>query len=284
MSEEDKAKTESEDTGKTEKTEISVSEKESEIENKHGEKETPTTDTPVMSPSIDAGDTITINKHTLWMYSTFILAAVVIIGGFMAFSGSDGGGAPTGAVIVDNPTPTAPPPTASLEIKDTDAVRGNPDAPVIIFEYSDFECPFCSRAHPTVKQVMDTYGDDVAIVYRHFPLSFHPQAQKAAEASECAKEIGGNEKFWEMHDLLFESGVTGGVDSFKSYATQIGLDSGAFNKCLDSGQTAAKVRADFSGGQQAGVTGTPGFFVNGRKINGAQPFSAFQQIIDAELA
>ena len=121
----------------------------------------------------------------------------------------------------------------------------------------------------------------VKFVYRDFPLSFHPQAQKSAEAAECAGEQG---KFFDMHDLLFEKGVQGGVESFKGFAADLGLDTTTFNDCLDSGAMAAEVKKDMADGAAAGVTGTPGFLVNGKLVSGAQPFSAFQAIIDAELA
>ena len=119
------------------------------------------------------------------------------------------------------------------------------------------------------------------MIYRDFPLNFHQNAQKAAEAAECA---GEQDKYWEMHDVLFEKGVQGGVSGFKQYARDIGLKTADFDKCLDSGQMAGEVRKDMSDGQRAGVQGTPAFWVNGQEISGAQPFGAFQQIIDAALA
>lgn len=170
-----------------------------------------------------------------------------------------------------------------ITVTTADHMRGGENAKVTIVEYSDFECPFCARAHPTVKQVMDTYGDDVRIVYRHFPLSFHPQAQKAAEASECAADQG---KFWEMHDLMFENqeALASGVTQFKQWAAQLKLNTTKFNSCLDSGEKASIVQAHADEGAALGVTGTPGFFVNGISVVGAQPFSVFKQIIDQELA
>ena len=169
-----------------------------------------------------------------------------------------------------------------IELTADDHVRGNANAAVTIVEYSDFECPFCEAAHPTIKQVMDTYGDDVKVVYRHFPLSFHPNAQKAAEASECAGDQG---KFWEYHDKVFENQnlLAVGITQLKNWAKELGLNSGTFDSCLDGGQKAAKVTADLTQGTQHGVSGTPAFFVNGVKLSGAQPFSVFKQVIDGEL-
>jgi protein-disulfide isomerase len=199
----------------------------------------------------------------------------------------------TDFIDTTQPVPTSPPtttspPVSNIDMKaliDDDPWVGNKDADVIIVEFSDFQCPFCARALPTVNQIKETYGDDILFVYRDFPLrSIHPQAQKAAEASQCAFE---QDKFWEYHDLLFEkqsswSGV--GVPIFKEYAVDLGLDTDTFNDCLDSNKYADEVEADLQEGSHFGVTGTPAFFINGQKISGAQPFTIFKQIIDVELA
>jgi protein-disulfide isomerase len=167
---------------------------------------------------------------------------------------------------------------------DDDAVKGDSDAPVTIIEFSDFECPFCTRFYQnTLSQIDEKYikTGKVKFVYRDFPLNIHANAQKAGEAAECAGEQG---KFWEMHDKLFDDGVSGGVDSFKQYASDLGLDTTKFNECLDSDKMASEVQKDFSDGSAAGVSGTPAFFINGIFISGAQPFEAFEQVIEAELA
>jgi len=166
---------------------------------------------------------------------------------------------------------------------DDDAVEGDPNAPVTIIEFSDYECPFCERFYSqTLDQIRNQYIETgkVKIVFRDFPLSFHQQAQKAAEAAECAGEQG---KYYEMHDKLFESGVSGGVDSFKKYAEELEMNKDDFNSCLDSGEMASEVQKDFQDGQKFGVRGTPAFFINGKMISGAQSFAIFQQAIDEEL-
>jgi protein-disulfide isomerase len=159
--------------------------------------------------------------------------------------------------------------------------RGNPKAPVTILEFSDFQCPYCVRARPVVQQVREAYGDKVRFAFRHFPLDFHAQAQKAGEATACA---GEQEKFWEMHDLLWESPSKLQVADLKAHAAGLGLDGAAFGACLDSGRHASLVERDLAAGQGYGVSGTPAFFVNGRPLVGAQPFAAFAQVIDDELA
>ncbi len=159
--------------------------------------------------------------------------------------------------------------------------RGNPRAPVTIVEFSDFQCPFCVRARPTVKRVRDTYGDRVRWAFRHYPLDFHPLAQKAGEAAACAGEQG---RFWEMHDRLWEKPTELEVPQLKAHAQALGLDAASFATCLDGGRHAGLVDRDLRAGQDFGVSGTPAFFVNGRLISGAQPFEAFQQVIDDELA
>ena len=153
-----------------------------------------------------------------------------------------------------------------------------------IVEYSDFECPFCSRAVPTVEQIKQTYGDKVEVVYKHFPLeSIHPNAFGAAVASECAREQGGDEAFWEYHDTLFANQQALDVASLKRYATAQGLNAAEFNKCLDNQETAAAVRADMQEAQSRGVQGTPSFWIQDELVVGAQPFNVFQQTIDAKL-
>ena len=174
-----------------------------------------------------------------------------------------------------------------LEVSaDDDAVKGDPNAPVTIVEFTDYECPFCGRHHDqTLPLIISEYVDTgkVKIVVRDFPLDFHVNAQKAAEAAECAGEFG-DDKYWDMHDKLFEEGVAGGEQSFKQYAAEIGLNVAQFSNCLDSGQMESEVLADLQEGSSYGVSGTPGFFINGVQLSGAQPFSEFKKVIEAELA
>jgi protein-disulfide isomerase len=158
--------------------------------------------------------------------------------------------------------------------------RGNPKAPITVVEFSDFQCPFCVRARPTVNRVREVYGDKVRWVFRHFPLDFHAQAEKAGEAAACAGEQG---KFWEMHDRLWASNAKLQVADLKAHAAALGLDAAGFGQCLDSGRHAGLVEGDLQAGQGYGVSGTPAFFVNGRPLVGAQPFDAFAQVIDDEL-
>lgn len=170
------------------------------------------------------------------------------------------------------------------QLADDDHFKGDDNAPVVIVEFSDFECPFCTRFYSeTLALIEETYINTgkVKFVYRDFPLSFHPNAQKAAEAAECA---GEQDKYYEMHDKLFEEGVNGGVNSFKQFASDIGLDTNKFNECLDSGEMASEVQKDMQDGSAVGIRGTPGFIINGQLVSGAQPFSNFKQVIDAELA
>ena len=159
--------------------------------------------------------------------------------------------------------------------------KGPKTAPIEIVEFSDFQCPYCQRANPTVEQVLSTYGDRVHFVYRHFPLPSHPNARPAAEASQCAAEQG---KFWPYHDKLFASPSRLADTDLKQHAVELGLDATKFNSCVDTHKYKAQVDADARAGEEAGVNGTPAFFINGRVLSGAQPFEAFKRIIDDELS
>jgi protein-disulfide isomerase len=160
------------------------------------------------------------------------------------------------------------------------AAKGPASAPIEIIEFSDFQCPFCQRANPTVTQVLNTYGERIHFVYRHFPLGNHPNARPAAEASQCAAEQG---KFWQYHDALFANPSKLADPDLKQRAAELGLDTTRFNACVDTHKYKAQVDADMQAGEEAGVNGTPAFFVNGRMLSGAQPFDAFKRIIDEEL-
>lgn len=175
-------------------------------------------------------------------------------------------------------------------VKEDDHVRGSRDASVFIIEYSDFECPFCASFHPTAQQALEEYGDDVAWVYRHFPLdTLHPRARPAAEASECVAELGGNDALWLFADYIFENQETALSDSgLAEAASQAGVSTAAFSECFESGQFAQVVEDEYQEGLTAGVTGTPGNFIvntNGEVwvLPGAVPFASLQQSIDEAL-
>lgn len=189
--------------------------------------------------------------------------------------------APSPADVADaanDPYASAFPPE---DVTDTDHIRGNKNAKVTLIEYSDFECPFCLQHGDTLNQLLAAYPNDVRVVYRHFPLTgLHPEAQKAAEASECAADQG---KFWEMHDAIFQANADGtmSVNTWKKIAETLQMNTNAFNKCLDSGEKASVVAAHQNDGANAGIAGTPGTFVNGQLIEGAIPFANFKQIVEA---
>jgi len=188
-------------------------------------------------------------------------------------------------------------PSQPLKISlDNDPIRGDPNAPITIIEFSDFQCPFCARFHvQTLPLLLEEYIDTgkVNLVYRDFPIqSIHPNALPAAVAAECANEQGN---YWEYHDTLFEkqSGWSrldsnSAISTFSQYATDIGLEQQQFDSCLGSGKYLEEVQGDLSDGRDYDITGTPGFFIGNEeigfvKINGAQPFDSFQRIIDAQL-
>ncbi len=158
--------------------------------------------------------------------------------------------------------------------------KGPQSAPVTIVEFSDFECPYCGRAEPTIRRVLEEYKGKVRLVYRDFPLDGHASAQKASEAALCASDQG---KYWEMHELLFANQEALAVPQLKTYAGQLGLDQGKFDGCLDSGAKAKEVADSKQAGAEAGVSATPAFFINGRPISGAQPYDIFKKLIELEL-
>ncbi len=172
------------------------------------------------------------------------------------------------------------PPRADVAFEGSPS-EGPRDAPVTLVEFSDFQCPYCSRIQPALKQIKDTYGEKVRLVFRQFPLnSIHPQAQKAAEASLCANDQG---RFWEMHDKLFETDTSLKVDDIRERATSLELNLEEFSQCLDSGKYAATVQQDVLDGVKAGVTGTPALFINGLSFSGARSFEKISEAIEVEL-
>ena len=157
---------------------------------------------------------------------------------------------------------------------------GPADAQVTIVEFSDFECPYCKRVLPAIDEVKRKFGDQVRLVFRQFPLSIHANAEKAAEASLCARDQG---KFWEMHDLMFEEQRKLKVADLKDKAGRLDLDQDAFDECLDTGRHAEEVKRDVREGSIAGVTGTPAMFVNGRLVSGAVPYEDIAKVINEEI-
>jgi protein-disulfide isomerase len=166
------------------------------------------------------------------------------------------------------------------------ATKGKKGAKVTIYEFSDFQCPFCNRVNPTMKQVMDKYGDKVEVVWRNYPLPFHDKAFKAAEAAHEVLMQGGSDKFWEYHDKLFANQRTLDRANLEKFAEEIGgINMAKFKAALDNDTHKAAVQADMDAVKAAGARiGTPSFFINGKLLQGAQPFPAFQAAIDKALA
>jgi protein-disulfide isomerase len=186
------------------------------------------------------------------------------------------------AAAPTDPAAAAPRTNVDVKVASTDHIRGNKNAKVTLVVFSDFQCPYCEKFNPTVDQVLKDYKDKVRVVFKHYPLTtMHPQAQKAAEASECA---GEQSKFWEMHDKLFANQSTLSVDNFKAWAKELKLNTSKFNDCLDNGKMAGKVSADQQQATTAGVSGTPTSFVNGSEVSGAQSFDFIKGLIDQALA
>ncbi|MEO8605513.1 MAG: DsbA family protein [bacterium] len=170
------------------------------------------------------------------------------------------------------------PPTVEVALGSTPA-RGKDNAPVTIIEFSDYECPYCKKAQPAVDEVIKVYGDKVRFAYRNYPLPFHKSAKPAAQAALCANEQG---KFWVFHDkVMVATDLT--PANLQQLATASGVDRAKFDECVKADKFTAEIDKDLAAGQAAGVNGTPAFFINGRLLDGAQPFEKFKEVIDEEL-
>lgn len=215
-----------------------------------------------------------------------IVGAIIVAGGLIALAifYSRGSFLPPLASTANVAGDTSPTGQVAVSVDD-DPMLGDPSAPVTIIEFGDFQCPFCARLfQETLPQLKEQYvkTGKVRFVYRDFPLSsIHNLAQSSAEAAECADEQG---KFWPYHDILYGRQDALSVDNFKRWAAELGLNTQEFNVCLDSGRYSAEVEKDYNDGIAAGVTGTPGTFINGRLVRGAVPFDDFKAIIEEELA
>jgi protein-disulfide isomerase len=218
----------------------------------------------------------------------FIILGNCVLKGSCSLGLANNGDVPTDTntdlVVADDGT--VPTPEAVPVVNDSDHVRGDKNAPITVIEYSDFECPFCSRFHPTMQQVMTDYNGKVRWILRHYPLSFHPEALPAANAAECAAE---QNKFWEYADKLFENQESLSSDYYKQLATELGLNVSQWQTCYDNSKYSDKIESQYQGGVAAGVTGTPGSFIidqdgNAIPIKGALPYSSVSSAIDQLLA
>jgi protein-disulfide isomerase len=185
------------------------------------------------------------------------------------------------SIISQGATSRLPPEPAAVKVDLGPApVKGPQDAPVTVVAFSDFECPFCSRAALTVRQLEEEYKGKLRVAFKHQPLSNHPNARPAATASLAAHEQG---KFWEFHDKLFANQTALDRASLERYAQELGLDMAKFKEAMDTNKFEAHISADSAQGTEIGAGGTPTFFVNGRKIVGAKPIEVFRKVVDEEL-
>lgn len=225
--------------------------------------------------------------------SAMISVSILTSGGVIKFGKQASTVSTTSEAVLPAQRPFEPTAGPVDPLKDEDHVRGVRSARILLFEYSDLECPFCKRFHPTAQKIVNEYKGQVAWVYRHFPLDqIHSKADKEAEALECANELAGNDGFWKMADKIFEvtpSNNNLDLATLPNLAEQVGLNRSAFQSCLDSGKYAAHVEEDYQGGIKAGVTGTPGNILLDTKTNktklipGALPFDQFKTAIDEML-
>lgn len=223
---------------------------------------------------------------TLWKENAVLRAGGAV--GVARPAGGAPGANPTAPAPAAPEGPTADQLAQAGFITEDDYVLGSRDATVVLVEYSDFECPFCARFAPTAKQIVENNPGDVALAYRHYPLGFHPNAQSAAEASECVGREGGEDAFWAYHDLLFQNAENLGMETYVRLANEVGVNGEVIRTCIDNGDMTERVTQQFTIGQQAGVSGTPGtiVFVNGEAqelIPGALGLDQVQATIDQYL-
>jgi len=190
------------------------------------------------------------------------------------------GSAPTARAAAPAPTQGLDPSKRYDIAVDGSPVRGAESPKVTIIEFSDFQCPFCGRVEPTLDQVIEEYGDKVQIAFKHMPLHFHAKAPAAHAAAIAA---GKQDKFWEMHDLIFENQAAMSEAKYVEWAGELGLDVDRFKRDVASPEVQKIIEADKQEAAKLGVTGTPSFFINGRFLSGAQPYSAFKAAIEREL-
>ena len=234
-----------------------------------------------------------------WVVASVVLGAVLFISlmgnavlGTLLFVGTSSSGgvqAPPGQAPAPGGGDAPAPEAEFVDVSyDNAPVLGDPDAPVVLVEFSDYECPFCKRFYDdTLPQIKQNYIDEglVKLAYRDFPLSFHQRAVPAAIAARCVGEQSGDEGYFAMHDEIFENQNDLSDAALRRYAEAVGADMGQFDTCFADadGSMEALVQQDMSDGQAAGVSGTPTVFVNGQKIVGAQPYAAFEAALEAAL-
>lgn len=213
-----------------------------------------------------------------------------VVAASYAFSGKNLAQLPSnnqGAVATAPTQPSAPTPV-NIEVKSSDYVRGSSDAPVTVVTYTDLECPYCKSFHPSMQRVMSEYAGKVKWIYRNFPLSFHVNAQKEAEAAECVGKLGGAETYWKFVDAIFERTTSNGTGfalaDLYPLAKEVGVSESRFRTCLDQGEMTSKVLADLQEGSNYGVQGTPTSFINGMPVEGAVPYEQLKAAIDQVLA
>jgi protein-disulfide isomerase len=223
-----------------------------------------------------------------------IVIAAIFIAGAIVYTGNNRGGAP---MQVGNGKQVVEQQTAEIDVApvtEADHIFGNPNAPILIVEYSDFDCPFCKNFHETMQKIMETYGKDgkVAWVYRQFPLKqLHPNAPKVAAASECVASLGGNDAFWKFANVIVsDRGVNDPTNLTKltEYAKQSGVDGAKFDACVAAGTFNEKITADVAAAMKAGAKGTPySVMIVGDQqgvIDGAQPYEVVSQMVETMLA
>lgn len=237
---------------------------------------------PPAATSAPAGETFTVSRTTFnYVVIAFVFLIIGLVAGGLLFGRGSGLDQAALTRIVQAAVAQGGGGGAPLLMSDRDPALGPADAPVTLIEFSDFNCPFCSRhALETLPRLIDHYGDKLRLVYRDYPVIGGESSRVAALAANCAHE---QDKFWEFHGLLFSNTAARDRAAYLGFAQELSMNVDRFTECLDTERYASEINLDYIDGQGQAISGTPAFFINGARISGAQPFDIFADVIDREL-
>ena len=224
-------------------------------------------------------------SKTQYLIPLAIVIAGLIIGGVILYTKTPQQSQELEIAQVVTPEKQEKSTKAEFTITENEHIQGNPEALVTIVEFSDFQCPFCQKFHPTVQQILDNYPNQVSWVYKHFPIDvIHSEATPSAEASECVFEQKGNKGFWQFADGLFKNQSRLGEGLYEELASELSLNMSQFENCFSSEKYKDHVKSDYQEGIRVGVRGTPASFINGVFVSGAVSYERLKAEVEKALS